>query len=424
MTPTRKTAFLLITALIMALIVGCSNTGNSATSTVNAGAHSSDLPAMTTGEPESPDSEEASESAASANTDTGDDTSSISVGSSDYPVSMGKVTALRLADFKTGWAGGEGWISRTNDGGKTWKLQLQHKYIVKQLFALNDREVWATLGAADATTTFKLVHTMDGGKSWAEIGEVPNPGFLHFGTSKEGFVGNARTEDGGKTWSTLPVPTGLVGEAYFHDLGNGWAVTQNVDKQELYINHTADAGKTWDTVLTRKSAVPVTGTVIRSAGKNDAWVQLIGDSGMSQTSYSLFHTVDGGKSWIPVLANHQAGSGPAPGYENSNETGVPRNNGSGPGTLYVVDSQTAFMGGRCSACDLPNTMGKTVDYGKTWTNLPAEFPGYGEQLIAAADADHVWWINTDNVEPSVMYVSSDGGKNWTKVHAFDKPKAQ
>jgi photosystem II stability/assembly factor-like uncharacterized protein len=69
-------------------------------------------------------------------------------------------------------------------------------------------------------------------------------------------------------------------------------------------------------------------------------------------------------------------------------------------------------------------MGKTIDSGKTWINLPAEFPGYGEQLIAAADADRVWWINTDNVEPSIMYVSSDGGKNWTKVHAFDKPKAQ
>jgi hypothetical protein len=41
--------------------------------------------------------------------------------------------------------GGEGWIARTNDGGKSWKTQLQHKYIVNQLFALNDQQAWATL---------------------------------------------------------------------------------------------------------------------------------------------------------------------------------------------------------------------------------------------------------------------------------------
>lgn len=76
------------------------------------------------------------------------------------------------------------------------------------------------------------------------------------------------------------------------------------------------------------------------------------------------------------------------------------------------------------ACDNSNTMGKTTDGGKTWIDLMAEFPGYGPQQIAAADANHVWWINTDNSEPSIMYTTSDGGKHWTKVHTFAKPKIQ
>ncbi len=67
-------------------------------------------------------------------------------------------------------------------------------------------------------------------------------------------------------------------------------------------------------------------------------------------------------------------------------------------------------------------MGKTIDGGKTWVNLPSKFPGFGTQQVAAADADHVWWINTDSTEPSVMYTSSDGGKHWNKVHTFDKPE--
>jgi photosystem II stability/assembly factor-like uncharacterized protein len=74
------------------------------------------------------------------------------------------------------------------------------------------------------------------------------------------------------------------------------------------------------------------------------------------------------------------------------------------------------------ACDLPNTMGKTTDGGRSWINLPSKFPGYGTQLIAAADAEHLWWINTDNAEPSIMYTSTDGGEHWKVAHTFDKPQ--
>jgi len=405
----RHKAYFVIVALLAVALAGCSNQGNSS------GPQVSQPPAAS-----SPESSSPAPSSAGP-----EPSATLSPSNSASPVSVskqspqGKVTALRLADFKSGWAGGEGWIARTDDGGKTWKTQLKHKYIVLQLFALNGKEAWATLDTGDAVSVL-LMHTTDGGKKWTEAGSVPNRAFLHFVSSKEAFSGNVRTADGGKTWTRLPVPASAVGDVYFHDRGNGWAVTQGKDK--FNIMRTTDGGKSWKIVLSKASVAPVTGTVIRSAGKNDAWVELIGDSGMSQTSYSLFHTKDGGKSWIPVLANNQAGSGPAPGYKMNEETKVPHNYGASPGTLYVANTQTAFMGGRCMPCDLPNTMGKTVDGGKTWVNLPGKFAGYETQQIAAADADHIWWVNTDNAEPSVMYTSSDGGKHWTKVHSFGKPK--
>jgi photosystem II stability/assembly factor-like uncharacterized protein len=403
MTSSSKSISLLITVILVVLLIGCAkDTGSTAT-----------LPpleetAVTPSEP--------SKQAASSPAETTAETSP----SPSKHASLGKVTALRLASFQTGWAGGEGWIARTDDGGKSWTTQLQHKYIVTQLFALNKLQAWATLDIGDSKK-LQMLHTSDGGKHWTETGDVPNKGFLHFVSEKEAFSGNARTTDGGKSWSTLSVPELIVGDAYFHDRNNGWSVTQ--DKDNFGISRTTDGGKSWQTVMSKETTDPVTGSIIRSAGNNDAWIELFGDSGMTQTSYSLFHTVDGGTSWQPVLANSGAGSGPAPGYEMGKEATVPANTGNSPGMLYVVNPKAAFMGGQCLACDNPNTLGSTTDGGKTWVNLKSEFPGYGQQLIAAADADHIWWINTDSTEPSVMYTSADGGQKWIKTYTFDKPSS-
>lgn len=74
------------------------------------------------------------------------------------------------------------------------------------------------------------------------------------------------------------------------------------------------------------------------------------------------------------------------------------------------------------ACDKPNTIGWTKDGGKTWVNGNQSFDGYGEELVAFADADHGWLICTDNTKPSEMYTTSDGGKHWRKTYTFERPK--
>lgn len=335
-------------------------------------------------------------------------------------VRMDRITAVRLADPQSGWLGGEGWIARTDDGGKTWTRQYSGEGTVDQLFALNGQEAWAVVDDDSGKSSLRrLMATKDGGKTWAKAGTVPNEAFLHFVSPNEAYSANAKTTDGGKTWTSLPVPGALVGDAYFHDQHNGWAVTQ--DKDMLYVKRTTDGGASWQTVMSRKTVAQLTGTVIRSAGADDAWVEWIGESGMTQTSYALFHTSDGGKTWQTVIANSTAGGGPAPGFPIDHSDG-PSNAGSRPGALYVVDTNVAYMGGQCMACDNPNTIGWTTDGGKTWVNGEAAFAGYGEQLLAIADATHGWWIVTDNVEPAVLYTTSDGGRSWLKAHTFEKPK--
>ncbi|WJH35987.1 hypothetical protein N6H14_08855 [Paenibacillus sp. CC-CFT747] len=131
----------------------------------------------------------------------------------------GEVTAVRLADPQSGWTAGNGWIAHTADGGQHWESQYTGDGKVTQLFALNGQKAWAV------TDKGQLLATTDGGASWKATGQVPNQGFLHFVSDTEAFAGNARSTDGGKTWTTLKAPAGIVGDAYFHDKANGWAVT-------------------------------------------------------------------------------------------------------------------------------------------------------------------------------------------------------
>ncbi|MEB3101933.1 hypothetical protein [Ferviditalea candida] len=332
---------------------------------------------------------------------------------------MGKVTAVRLIDPASGWVGGSGWIARTDDAGKQWKIQYVGEQTVEQIFALNGQQAWVVFSHDPGDSNGRcLLHTTDGGAHWSPVGRMPNGGFLHFVSKQEAFAANAHTTDGGRTWEKLPVPNAIVGDAYFHDKNHGWAAAQ--ENSRIVFKRTVDGGQTWKTVMSRSTASRLNGVVIRSAGADDAWIECIGDSGMSQTSYSLFHTSDGGKNWLTVIANSTAGAGPAPGYPMNDSSG-PRNAGSKPGPLYVVSPQVAFMGGFCPACDYPNTVGWTTDGGKTWNNGKAQYMGYGGALLAIADAEHGWWICTDNSEPSVMYTTSDGGMHWKKAHTFDQP---
>jgi photosystem II stability/assembly factor-like uncharacterized protein len=403
----RKGTFLMLLVFLLVLLAGCQ--GND--KTTNQGAESSTPTA----------SPSATITTSAAPTPSSTPLSPTPTGLVSADTQMGVITALRLIDIRSGWIGGEGWIARTDDGGKTWQKQNTKPGLIKQVFALNGQAAWATVQAASGSeTALELLATKDGGKIWSVIGKVPNSGFLHFVTANEGYSGNAKTVDGGKTWTSIPVPRDVVGEAYFHDKDHGWAVTQANDKIE--VQSSLDGGKSWHSVMSKKTVSTLTEAIIRSTGTNDAWIEAIGGSGMSQTSYSVFHTTDGGKSWQTVIANSTAGAGPAPGFP-LEYTGGPNNKGSKPGPLYVVNPQTAFMGGSCPACDKPNTIGWTTDGGKTWTNGKAEFTGYGEALLAMADGKHGWWICTDNADPSVLYTTSDGGLTWNKTYTFDRPKA-
>ncbi|MDP4084442.1 MAG: hypothetical protein Q8934_07465 [Bacillota bacterium] len=328
-------------------------------------------------------------------------------------VNMSMVTAVRLADFSSGWVGGNGWMAKTTTGGKSWTVVYQGSGTVQQIFALNHSDVWAAVNQGG--NNVRLLKSADGGQHWAVIGIIPCNAYLHFTSKNTALCGNYFSQNGGETWRALSIPKNVVGEAYFHDVKNGWSVTQS--KNTFYVNRTRDGGKSWSGVMSKSLFSPINGALIRSTGKDDAWVELIGGTGMTQTSYTVLHTIDDGSSWKTVIANSTAGGGPAPGFSQNYNKG-PNNKGSKPGPLYVVNPQVAFMGGTCPACDNPNSIGWTKDAGKTWVNSTVALTGYGDSYLAISDENHGWWITTENEKPSRMYTTSDGGVHWNLVHIF------
>ncbi len=86
----------------------------------------------------------------------------------------------------------------------------------------------------------KLLHSSDGGKHWGFVGTTPNQSFIHFTSKTTALSGNYLTLDGGKTWNYLPIPKDTVGDVYFHDEKNGWAVTQR--NNVLAVKRTKDGG--------------------------------------------------------------------------------------------------------------------------------------------------------------------------------------
>lgn len=115
-------------------------------------------------------------------------------------VDLADVTAVRLINHSSGWIGGEGWIAFSDNGGTEWEVQAQPEGTVRQIFALNGKQAWTVMENND------LYRTTDGGETWIRIGSTPNAGFLHFISPETGFSGQAKTEDGGKTWSNLDIP--------------------------------------------------------------------------------------------------------------------------------------------------------------------------------------------------------------------------
>ncbi|MFC4100528.1 WD40/YVTN/BNR-like repeat-containing protein [Paenibacillus xanthanilyticus] len=323
-------------------------------------------------------------------------------------------TSIQFLNVSTGRAAGNGFMLGTSDGGCRWQSIYKGKLTFAQMdFVTNSLGYVLARTAPDGPAM--LLRTANGGASYKP---VPNGGHrlarIDFRTALEGFgyafndSGAYYTADAGAKWSKLPTPPNTRGAQFFSPK-EGWAVA--LVPGGYQVKRTTDGGRTWTTRLTAASAAGAGGAVY-GANSRDVWILLYGGSGMSQTSYSLFHTKDGGASWEQVVSNATAGGGPAPGpvAKAGKLPGPPGR----PSDLATPDPRAAYLLTGSGAMD-NLSLGRTQNGGKTWRNSAA-VPGFeGKLSFPSAKSG---WLAVTSLTGSAVYATRDGGATWSKTFAI------
>jgi len=316
--------------------------------------------------------------------------------------------SLQLINSKEGKAAGNGFLIETADGGCTWKTKYSGPYSFSQL-QFFDSSTGYVLAQAETGQPAALLRTEDGGASFHPVGNATEHlERFHFISPKIGFgyAPNAafQTIDAGKTWTSLKLPA-HTDQANFNTQLQGWAITSEAAGYEVLF--TKDGGQNWERKLRVKSETVVGGEIY--SNHSQVWILLYGGSGMSQTSYSLFHSKDQGSHWKQIISNATAGGGPAPGKATDS---LP-----GPfGHPYGMElkREAAFLAAGSGATD-NISFGRTLDNGENWSN--SKGPAGNEAAISFY-SPQLGWMIANSAEESALYSTSDSGSTWSKIFSM------
>jgi len=214
------------------------------------------------------------------------------------------LTAVFFLDDKRGWVGGDkGFLSRTDDGGRSWVRQLVDTTDGINDIYFRDKEAGFLL-AGNA-----IFATRDNGARWTELRRFLPREFegadvelysVRFSSKKKGWVvGSVSkndsvvdsillfTDNGGETWQRQRAPSRLeLIHIAFDSDKRGWIVGAAGT-----ILATTDGGQTWT-----KQNSGVTGTIYHIDFRSDKKGLAVGERG------TILRTADGGLSWTAVDA--------------------------------------------------------------------------------------------------------------------------
>lgn len=231
------------------------------------------------------------------------------------------VQSISFVDPLNGWAAGNlgfatGYVVHTVSGGQAWFDQLKiSRHLYYGVKAHHPWEATATGGLDSFFVQAGLIaRTTDSGNQWQERRFLTGIGEIDFVDSLRGWahaaVGDSarfiHTIDGGKTWEIQPYDIrkeifGLAGFDFIDSL-RGWAVGGS---NYPWVIRTTDGGTSWE----KTSKFPSDNT--SSAGGSIAFADTLNgwifgggviDGGLAGV---IYRTIDGGKSWLRELVDHQ-----------------------------------------------------------------------------------------------------------------------
>lgn len=217
-----------------------------------------------------------------------------------------------FADNGRGWAvNHQGQVFITDSGGISWTKisELQDFIGANQIEFVNQNDGWIMESLAISRTT-------DGGITWRPTLSTSTPGVLgqpssFFAIDANTLVssGNAGqvylTRDGGETWKLQTPLAGNVtfSDVWFKDPKHGWltgyAVLVAGKSLRGLLFETTDGGESWqETVLPDSQILPTSVCFVGDEGWLAGTRRLVSES--VKLEGVLLHTIDAGKHWTPV----------------------------------------------------------------------------------------------------------------------------
>lgn len=320
-------------------------------------------------------------------------------------------TDIQFLNDHVGRAAGNGFIIGTSDEGCHWQEIYTGHWQMVQIDFPNNKDGWA-LATVPSQQTKYLIQTSDGGSHWKRVNTSIAFDRIDLLNEKDGFGYTAtsayKTVDGGKSFTQIPTPVNNR-FASFSNAKTGWSIVA-IPNGGYKVMKTVDGGKHWSLKL-KVAADSNNGGEIYSNG-NQVWALLYGESGMSQVSYSLYGSTDGGAHWNRVIAQDTAGSGPAPGSGKSIVQKGPAFPGGHPGNMQLMGKNTAFLVGGSPAGEVVS-VGRSYNGNKTWTNIVPSIEGY-DARISFTDNKNGWLAVITSSTKSAVYMTRDGGISWNK----------
>jgi len=289
---------------------------------------------------------------------------------------------LHAVNDRVVWAAGRGGVvARTTDGGASWTVDSipgAASLFLIAIRALDQRRAWALGTAFSGASEARIYRTDDGGRTWRLQYESTTPGVffdgmafwdanngIAFGDPLGGRFTLLVTRDGGAHWTPVPPeqrPPARDGEAAFAASGTAIALG---GKRDVWIGtgggsrarvlYSADRGASWRAVETPAAAGPAKGIFGLAFRDRRHGVAVGGDYQNREASAgNLMLSDDGGRTWRPMTS---------------------------PG-LTGVQYGVSAAGRRTYVSTGPTGSAISNDDGATWRRL--EGPGFNTVSCAAA----------------------------------------
>ena len=241
----------------------------------------------------------------------------------------GLIQNIFFIDETTGWACANlPGVLKTEDGGNTWeKIYFGGNGRIDAIWFVTKNKGWAVgahviggnYGDSGIRVLPVIYATNDGGRSWNIQKIVENSGAfssLYFTDDKHGLAAGGvgglpsgilyYTSDGGENWIEIDSPGSkqyngfdykkFIHDLYFIDPQLGWAMVNVVVATNIF--HTSDGGKSWILQSTIDKGTSL--SKMHFVDSMNGWV--IG--GRHSDPTSLLRTTDGGNTWKKVLLAH------------------------------------------------------------------------------------------------------------------------